>query len=112
MKEIFQADVGSLIAVANCGRCEVAGTSEKRNETDMSKKIVIPLAKAKSGEMPPTTLDREFDAQILEKDYRFTAVLPEEMGQKLRVYCAQRNLKMKHVFAEAVTQFINRESPS
>jgi len=40
--------------------------------------------------------------------YRFTAVLPESMGKRLRLHCARHNLRMKNVFADAVGEFLDR----
>ncbi len=73
----------------------------------MAKKLVINTSKRKAADI--AALERKLDGNRPDKDYRFTAVLPESVGQKLRVHCAHNKLKIKNVFAEAVTDFLDRK---
>lgn len=57
----------------------------------------------------PTVADRHSEKKSIYKDYRFTAVLPEPVGQRLRVHCAQHRLKLKNVFAKAITEFLDKQ---
>ena len=73
----------------------------------MSKTLVINTSKKKADHV--AVLEQRLEGKRAEKDYRFTAVLPESVGQKLRIHCAKEKLKIKHVFAEAVTDFVTKK---
>lgn len=62
-----------------------------------------------SHESFPAVAERHAERKSIYKDYRFTAVLPEPVGQRLRVHCAQHRLKLKTVFAEAITEFLDKQ---
>jgi hypothetical protein len=53
--------------------------------------------------------DRHAEKKSIYKDYRFTAVLPEPVGQRLRIHCAQHRLKLKNVFAKAIIEFLDKQ---
>ena len=75
----------------------------------MSKKIVIPTSLTKSEAI--TEVEKRLkNSQSSPKDYRFTAVLPEDVGRRLRIYCAHNNLKIKHVLADAVAHFLENRT--
>ena len=75
----------------------------------MSKKLVIPTSITKSEAIAAVEKSLQ-SRQKSEKDYRFTAVLPESVGRRLRVYCAHNNLKLKHVLAKAVIEHLETRS--
>lgn len=75
----------------------------------MSKNLVIPTSISKS-EAVAAVEKKLKSPKISEKEYRFTAVLPESIGRRLRIYCAHNNLKIKHVLADAVAEFIESKT--
>ena len=81
----------------------------------MSKNLAISTGKSKFAQVEH--LEQEFrdhpsSKTAREKTYRFTAVLPDVIGQRLRLHCAKHNLRMKNVFADAVVEFLNRHDES